>query len=153
MQVVINNQALETFFTECVSAFYSLYPDVALAIEDHAARQSAALINCNGMSSDGDMMLICAYPQRLYPFIRKEAAERLGIDDVWRDEKNFRLFLKVYKKCAIKTKTKYGFKDQILKSKSTNQSQPASSAKTAIGSLRTASPPSKGSSSLILGTK
>ena len=124
MNFVINNQALESLFNEIVTAYYSLYPKEALAIEEHVTRQSGGLRNPNGMSPDGHMMILAAYPQDLHSFAKIQARKRLGIDDVFRDEDNFRLFLRVYSKCRVKRKPKYNFLNDSLKTKSAKENEP-----------------------------
>lgn len=108
MEVVVKNQALESLFEECAKEFWSVCPRLAKTLADHTRDKSNLLHNQNGMSKDGNMMLLACMPQFIYPFIRRQAQKRLGIDDVWRDPRNFRLFLRVWKTCNVKRTPKLG---------------------------------------------
>lgn len=109
MDFVIKNQSLQAFFQECAHEFTAACPGLAGILRQHTREMSGLLHNENGMSQDGNFMFVGCMPQFMYAFIKKQAAKQLGLDDVWRDPKNLKLFLREWETCQIKRKPKQRF--------------------------------------------
>lgn len=109
MEFIIRNQSLQMFFQECAREFTNACPALANTLRHHTRELSGLLHSPDGMSKDGNFMLIGCMPQFMYAFIKRQAAKRLGIDDVWRDPKNLKLFLREWETCQVKRKPKQRF--------------------------------------------
>lgn len=104
MQIQIKNQALTDLFEEAVRDFHDVCPRLARELNQAVEEQSRALRRTNGMSPEGHFMISGLIPQFLFDIVLNEARKRFGIEDVWKDPRNFRLFMKIWKKAKVKKK-------------------------------------------------
>jgi hypothetical protein len=103
---IVTGRALDSFFKECLQAFYELCPRAARELDQFVTEQSDALKQVNGMSDKGHMMLLGAMPSFFYTFMKRQGMKRLGISDVFRDKENMRRLMRIWTRARAKTRAK-----------------------------------------------
>lgn len=109
MQVLVKNQAvraeLEAIADEWRARFPQEYEDFMSIIDE----ESKNLIKTTAMSKDGNMLNYCKIPQLLHDFILYRFRKRHGVQDFFRDPKNYRLLAEVWPASRIRRKPTKAF--------------------------------------------
>lgn len=102
MEVTVKNAALTAFLEEIASAYRDMYPIRYADFLKVMDEENRALLSTTALSSDGTILSLAKMPPELYAFIKYQARKRLGIQDFFSDEANFRLLLKVWPAVRVK---------------------------------------------------
>lgn len=111
MEILIKNAAVTDVLNDIGNAFRERCPaDYDLFIK-HVQEESTKLIKPSGMSEGGTLMNFMKIPMAtnslgkrisLYAFIRWQMQKRCGIDDFFRDKKNYYLLCQVWRDAWVK---------------------------------------------------
>lgn len=118
MEFYFKGNSIERFLLECIEAYHELLPKQASKFAKYVKQESAVLAKPSGMSKDGCMLNFCKMPPHFYPFVKQQAAKRLGIEDFWKNPKHYRLMVRLWKTAAVK-RTPTPFYDLGAKSEQT----------------------------------
>jgi len=102
----VKRQAIEKFLEEVAAAWQEQYPKQYEAFCRLVELESAHLIKPSGMTAGGHFLDYCKIPQDLYSFIKWQASKRLGIDDFFREKRNYQLLVRIWPRAKIKTHPK-----------------------------------------------
>lgn len=102
MEVIVKNAAVVRILEEIADAFRTLRPPSYRAFLAIVDEESKALKRPNAMSTDGHMLNFCKLPADLYTFVKQQMRKRCGIDDFFRDAKNYYLLTKVWSDARIR---------------------------------------------------
>lgn len=132
MEILIKNKALETVLEDIGEAFRALCPDDYERFIAAVKRESEMLLKPSGMSQEGTMINLMKIPiatnsrgekKSLYTFIKWQVQQSCGIDDFFRDRKNYQLLCRVWADAHVRK-----HKREII-SRSGSASPPASEEK------------------------
>ena len=111
MEILVKNAAVTKVLQEIGDAYAANYPHDYARFIAAVKEESTKLLKPTGMSADGHLMnfmkIPCATNKQgarisLYAFIRKQIAKRCGIDDFFRDRKNYYLLCQVWRDAYVK---------------------------------------------------
>jgi len=141
MEIQVKNAAITAFLEEIALAYHDLYPYRYAAFLKIMEEENKTLLNTTALSTDGTILSLAKLPQELYAFVKYQARKRLGIEDFFRDEANFRLLIKVWPNTRVKRTPSSLFHFQKEQEPCPPESPSASSQKTAPPPSSPASPP------------
>lgn len=111
MEILIKNRAITDVLLEIGDAFRALCPADYEHFLKHVQEESTRLIKPSGMSEGGTILNMMKIPmgtnsrgerKSLYAFIREQMNKRCGIDDFFRDKKNYYLLCQVWRDAWVK---------------------------------------------------
>ena len=104
MQVVVKDAALRAELELIADEWRAQFPDDYEEFTRIIDEESKSVKLATAMSTEGNYLNFCKIPQLLHDFILYRFRKRHGVDDFFRDPRNYRLLAEVWPASRIRRK-------------------------------------------------